>query len=421
MEHSQQQLQLIDQKIDYYLQPYQGFVEDALNQDNCTTYDLENDMFNTRHVEIRGNERYELTDNRGNVLAVVSDRKNGIDSNGDGKIDYYEPEVIAAADYYAFGEPKPGRSFNKDSYPYGFNGKEDDLETGYQDYGMRIYDPRLGRFLSVDPLARKYPWYSPYMFAGNKPIRYKDIDGAEEESEENAETDREEFEKSFRKMGEMEREEETRFHEEALKDPTTRFLHDLNMKVQMSNYWTNALNAASFVLTDGNVRDNNKLGNVWDDLIYEVKLKNPDYVGVARQVSLKITGMVNGQQMVARVRIDNVGIRKNNATGEPIFDLTEAKYSFEELTENNIKQALTPQQKNAYTILISGKNVQFYIRGTGSAEKLSRALKKQGEFENGQNITGQISEIKIVVPGRAQNETPVNEPKQQPNQPKRKD
>jgi RHS repeat-associated protein len=55
-------------------------------------------------------------------------------------------------------------------YRYGFNGKENDNdvkgEGNQQDYGMRIYDTRLGRFLSVDPLTRKYPYYSPYQFSG---------------------------------------------------------------------------------------------------------------------------------------------------------------------------------------------------------------------------------------------------------------
>ncbi len=37
------------------------------------------------------------------------------------------------------------------NYSYGFNGKEDDkdISEGGQDYGMRIYDSRVGRFLSV--------------------------------------------------------------------------------------------------------------------------------------------------------------------------------------------------------------------------------------------------------------------------------
>lgn len=48
-----------------------------------------------------------------------------------------------------------------------------------QDYGMRIYDPRVGRFLSSDPLTKKFPYYTPYQFAGNMPIAAIDLDGAE--------------------------------------------------------------------------------------------------------------------------------------------------------------------------------------------------------------------------------------------------
>ncbi|MBC7388118.1 MAG: hypothetical protein H7329_02810 [Opitutaceae bacterium] len=69
----------------------------------------------------------------------------------------------------------PGRGYNAGSYRYGFNGKEDDndITNGGQDYGMRIYDKRLGKFLSVDPLTKKYPWYTPYQFAGNMPVLFK--------------------------------------------------------------------------------------------------------------------------------------------------------------------------------------------------------------------------------------------------------
>jgi hypothetical protein len=47
------------------------------------------------------------------------------------------------------------------------------------DYGFRIYNPSLGKFLSVDPLSKSYPWYTPYQFAGNTPIQAIDLDGAE--------------------------------------------------------------------------------------------------------------------------------------------------------------------------------------------------------------------------------------------------
>jgi RHS repeat-associated protein len=83
----------------------------------------------------------------------------------------------------AFGSPMPGRQFNNGNYRYGFNGKENDNEvkgTGnQQDYGMRIYDPRLGKFLSVDPLFRDFAWNSPYAFAENDVISCIDLDGLE--------------------------------------------------------------------------------------------------------------------------------------------------------------------------------------------------------------------------------------------------
>lgn len=77
----------------------------------------------------------------------------------------------------------PGRKYNG-GYRYGFNGKEQDKEIygegNIYDYGFRIYNPRLGKFLSVDPLTKSYPWYTPYQFAGNTPIQAIDLDGLEE-------------------------------------------------------------------------------------------------------------------------------------------------------------------------------------------------------------------------------------------------
>ena len=77
----------------------------------------------------------------------------------------------------------PGRQFGELGR-FGFNGKEQDPEVkvdGTQyDYGFRIYDPMLSRFLSVDPLTKSYPWYTPYQFSGNKPIAFVDPDGKED-------------------------------------------------------------------------------------------------------------------------------------------------------------------------------------------------------------------------------------------------
>ena len=79
---------------------------------------------------------------------------------------------------------QPGRKYSVGSgYRYGFNGKENDNEVkgegNQQDYGFRIYDPRLGRFLSTDPLTKSYPELTPYQFASNRPIDGTDLDGLE--------------------------------------------------------------------------------------------------------------------------------------------------------------------------------------------------------------------------------------------------
>jgi RHS repeat-associated protein len=66
---------------------------------------------------------------------------------------------------------------------FSFNGKENDNEVkgdgNQQDYGMRIYDNRTGKFLSVDPLTKEYPELTPFQFASNNPIENIDLDGLE--------------------------------------------------------------------------------------------------------------------------------------------------------------------------------------------------------------------------------------------------
>jgi len=65
------------------------------------------------------------------------------------------------------------------AYRYGFNGKELDKpgmgggQSTY-DYGFRIYNPAIAKFLSVDPMTGFDPSNSSYSFAGNSPIMYLD-------------------------------------------------------------------------------------------------------------------------------------------------------------------------------------------------------------------------------------------------------
>lgn len=69
----------------------------------------------------------------------------------------------------------------KDNYRFGFNGMEKDNEAkgigNSLDFGARIYDSRLGRFLSVDPKIKQYPWQTSYCLADNNPILFEDIEG----------------------------------------------------------------------------------------------------------------------------------------------------------------------------------------------------------------------------------------------------
>lgn len=125
-----------------------------------------------------GAKTFELSNHLGNVLAVVSDQVHIT-------TDSAWVDVTRTMDYYAFGSTMTGRDHMSTGYRYGFNGKEKDSNgewgsTAHYDYGFRIYNPSIGRFLSVDPLTKSYPWYTPYQFAGNKPIVAVDVDGLEE-------------------------------------------------------------------------------------------------------------------------------------------------------------------------------------------------------------------------------------------------
>ncbi len=82
---------------------------------------------------------------------------------------------------HPFGSVMDNRNFNSPNYRHGFNGMESDDEISGSgnsyDFGKRMYDPRLGRFLSVDPLYHEYAGVSPYSFATDNPIKYIDEEG----------------------------------------------------------------------------------------------------------------------------------------------------------------------------------------------------------------------------------------------------
>ena len=84
--------------------------------------------------------------------------------------------LVSREECYPFGETSFG-SYGKKRYR--FCGKEKDQESGLYYYGLRYYNAWTCRFINIDPLAAKYPFYTPYQYAGNKPINFIDLDGAE--------------------------------------------------------------------------------------------------------------------------------------------------------------------------------------------------------------------------------------------------
>jgi RHS repeat-associated protein len=119
-----------------------------------------------RAVNMGGSYKYEyhLTDHLGNVRY---------------SFDIYQenPRRLQQDVYYAFGMRKalaPISGNNK----YLYNGKELQDELGQYDYGARFYDPVIGRWNVVDPLAEKMPSWSLYSFCFNNPLKFIDPTGA---------------------------------------------------------------------------------------------------------------------------------------------------------------------------------------------------------------------------------------------------
>lgn len=103
---------------------------------------------------------------------------------------FYTADVVMLLDYYPYGMLLPGRSesepnTNGDEYRYSFQGmeKDDDIKGkgNSYDFGARMYDPRIGRWLKTDDYESSMPNMTPYRFAFNCPIVVIDSDGNFEE------------------------------------------------------------------------------------------------------------------------------------------------------------------------------------------------------------------------------------------------
>ena len=92
---------------------------------------------------------------------------------------FYNEELYEIALKQQAQNEKEVKQTVKKGYNYKYNGKElqDELGLQWYDYGARNYDASLSRFMNFDPLAEKYNFQSPYVYADNNPVLFKDING----------------------------------------------------------------------------------------------------------------------------------------------------------------------------------------------------------------------------------------------------
>ncbi|WP_430411718.1 RHS repeat-associated core domain-containing protein [Kordia sp.] len=113
-------------------------------------------------LEDKGVYAYQLTDHLGNVRAVImKDGNNAL-------------SLTSKTDYYPFGMPMPDRNATDGNYRYAYQGQEKDAETGKEAFEARLWDARIGRWLTIDPAGE---FYSPYLGMGNNPVTVIDPDG----------------------------------------------------------------------------------------------------------------------------------------------------------------------------------------------------------------------------------------------------
>jgi len=155
---------------------YEGTgASEAKTTDYCGAFIYENDELSFINIDggrILNTEeglqyQFYITDHLGNVRVMY-------DEAG---------EILQEDHYYPFGMTINSLSYQAESLiqenDYLYNGKELQTEgnLGWYDYGARYYDPVIGRWHSIDPLAESYSSMSPYNYANNNPILFIDPNG----------------------------------------------------------------------------------------------------------------------------------------------------------------------------------------------------------------------------------------------------
>ncbi|HRE40807.1 MAG TPA: RHS repeat-associated core domain-containing protein [Ignavibacteria bacterium] len=116
---------------------------------------------NEGYLNPDGEERIYIKDHLGSIRVTLDDKL----------------AIINAQDYDAWGYMLEDKQYNLENATFKFTGKEREKESGYDYFGARYYNSRIGRWGQVEPLLDKYVSFSPFCYGLNSPLLFKDVDG----------------------------------------------------------------------------------------------------------------------------------------------------------------------------------------------------------------------------------------------------
>ena len=145
---------------EYYIRDVSG-KETAIYQNDTLKFWNVWGLGNEGRITSEGTRYYYIKDHLGSTRAVLNDNN----------------ELVEAIDYDPWGHI--ARYWTTSPTKYKFTGKELDNETGYDYFGARYYDARIGRWGQIEPLLENYLSFTAYNFCLNNPIKIFDINGNE--------------------------------------------------------------------------------------------------------------------------------------------------------------------------------------------------------------------------------------------------
>ena len=161
---------MLDERMKYY----SGGSEQVGNNEEFKTHQFSN-------IE---------TPKNGYLYIYVSNETPNIDVYFDNlQVTHVRSPILEETHYYPFGLPMAGISskasiFGEPANKSKYNGKEEQRQEfsdgsglEWMDYGARMYDGQIGRWMVADPLFEKFDYESPYVYGGNDPVNNIDVGG----------------------------------------------------------------------------------------------------------------------------------------------------------------------------------------------------------------------------------------------------